>query len=269
MNYAATLPERFDLLTSKPLSVAFNLGLDHGVAASVAGGQRPAAVRIWNWAETCAVIGSSQSLSNEIDLEAASNRGVRVLRRSSGGGTMFMDPQNAITYSVILPTQALAGLSLRDSYALCDSWVLKALQGLGVPAFYRPINDIATDDGKIGGAAQRRMASGVTIHHATMSWDINGKDLLAVTRLFREDLRTRGTKSAQKKVVGISQYCDASRGDVIEAMVRSLEGGAQASDTEAACRRIRRGTYRPDELAEAKRMASSKFAARAWLHRID
>lgn len=255
----AQLPERFDLLTSRSLSVALNLGLDHGVATEVGAGRRPAAVRIWNWDETCAVIGSSQSLSNEIDLEAASVRGVRVLRRSSGGGTMFMDPKNAITYSVIVPTEALAGMSLRESYALCDSWVLEAVQGLGVPAFYRPINDIATAEGKIGGAAQRRMANGVTIHHATMSWDIEGPAMLAVTRLFRDDLGTRGAKSAQKKVVGISHYCGASKADVVVAMIKSLEDG----------RAVRRGTYRPSELVEAQKMIKSKFGSRKWLHRID
>ena len=255
----AHLPERFDLLTSRPLPVALNLGLDHGVATEVGAGRRPAAARIWNWDETCAVIGSSQSLSNEIDLDAAAAREVRVLRRSSGGGTMFMDSKNAITYSVIVPTAALAGLSLRESYALCDSWVLEAVQGLGVPAFYRPINDIATAEGKIGGAAQRRMASGVTIHHATMSWDINSEGLLAVTRLFREDLGTRGAKSAQKKVVGISHYCDVSREKVIDVMIASLEDG----------RVVRRGTYRPSELVEAQKMMKAKFGSRAWLHRID
>lgn len=307
MGRMAQLPHRFDLLTSKPLSVAFNLGLDHAVAGQVGAGRRPATVRIWNWDETCAVIGSSQSLSNEIDLDAARSRGVRVLRRSSGGGTMFMDPKNAITYSVILPTETLAGLTLRESYALCDSWVLAAVQGLGVPAFYRPINDIATDDGKIGGAAQRRMASGVTIHHATLSWDIDGAGLLAVTRLFREDLGTRGAKSAQKKVVGISYYCGATREDVIEAMVASLEAGespeadagveagepggtdesaesgpgtqadrgvesgwgAEAGAGVRQRREVRRGTYRPDELLEAQKMVNSKFGCRRWLHRID
>ena len=255
---AAGLPSRFDLLESRPLSIALNLALDHAVAESVAGGVRPAAVRLWSWSETAAVIGSSQSLSNEIDVEAAKERGIALARRASGGGTMYMDPARAVAYSVIVPSAALSGLSLRESYALCDSWVLLALKKMGVPAFYMPVNDIATLDGKIGGAAQRRLAGGATIHHAVMSWEIEIEQLLAVTRLFRPDTGARGTKSAQKKVVGIRFYVDAAREDVIEALRRSLARG----------RTVRKAKYRPDELIAAKSLADAKFADPAWLARI-
>jgi len=234
------------------------LALDHAVAESVAGGVRPAAVRLWSWSETAAVIGSSQSLSNEIDVEAAKERGIALARRASGGGTMYMDPARAVAYSVIVPSAALSGLSLRESYALCDSWVLRALKEMGVPAFYMPVNDIATLDGKIGGAAQRRLAGGATIHHAVMSWEIETEQLLAVTRLFRPDTGARGTKSAQKKVVGIRFYVDAAREDVIEALRRSLARG----------RTVRKAKYRPDELIAAKSLADAKFADPAWLARI-
>lgn len=255
---AADLPSRFDLLESRPLSIVLNLALDHAVAESVAGGVRPAAVRLWSWSETAAVIGSSQSLSNEIDVEAAKERGIALARRASGGGTMYMDPARAVAYSVIVPSAALSGLSLRESYALCDSWVLRALKEMGVPAFYMPVNDIATLDGKIGGAAQRRLAGGATIHHAVMSWEIETEQLLAVTRLFRPDTGARGTKSAQKKVVGIRSYVDAAREDVIEALRRSLARG----------RTVRKAKYRPDELIAAKSLADAKFADPAWLARI-
>ncbi len=204
------------------------------------------------------MIGSSQSLSNEIDVEAAKERGIALARRASGGGTMYMDPARAVAYSVIVPSAALSGLSLRESYALCDSWVLLALKKMGVPAFYMPVNDIATLDGKIGGAAQRRLAGGATIHHAVMSWEIETEQLLAVTRLFRPDTGARGTKSAQKKVVGISSYVDAAREDVIEALRRSLARG----------RTVRKAKYRPDELIAAKSLADAKFADPAWLARI-
>lgn len=255
---AARLPSRFDLLESRPLSIAVNLALDHAVAESVADGMRPAAVRLWNWNETAAVIGSSQSLSNEIDVEAAKERGIALARRASGGGTMYMDPARAIAYSVIVPSAALSGLSLRESYALCDSWVLRSLKEMGVPAFYMPINDIATLDGKIGGAAQRRLAGGATIHHAVMSWEIETEQLLAVTRLFRPDTGARGVKSAQKKAVGIRSYVDVAREGVIDALRRSLARG----------RTVRKAKYRPDELIAAQSLAKAKFADPAWLTRI-
>ena len=47
------------------------------------------------------------------------------------------------------------GISFADSYAFLDAWVMAALQKVGITAFYVPLNEIATDQGKIGGAAQK------------------------------------------------------------------------------------------------------------------
>lgn len=256
----------FDLIRTRALSVEANIALDHAIAASVREGVRPAAVRIWDWDTTAIVMGSSQSLSNEVDWNAAQSRGVRVARRASGGGTMFMDPLRAITYSVIIPEEKVADLSLRESYAVCDSWVLRALHRLGVPAFYRPINDIATREGKIGGAAQRRIAGGVVIHHAAMSWEINTEELMAVTRLFRPDTGARGTKSAQKKVVGIHDYVDVTRDEVIEALTVELCTAQRGKH--GRLRTVRESRIRPKEIALAERLVKEKFGTEKWLRKI-
>ena len=49
------------------------------------------------------VIGSFQSLRNEVDPDGAERHGITVVRRISGGGAMFMERGNAITYSLYLP----------------------------------------------------------------------------------------------------------------------------------------------------------------------
>ncbi|OKI81315.1 hypothetical protein AMK11_25420 [Streptomyces sp. CB02414] len=54
-------------------------------------------------------------------------------------------------------TPARQGLSFQDSYAYLDDWVLGALGDMGIKAWYQPLNDIATDQGKIAGAAQKRV----------------------------------------------------------------------------------------------------------------
>ena len=49
------------------------------------------------------IIGSFQSLRNEVDPEGARRHGVDVVRRISGGGAMFVEPGNTITYSLSVP----------------------------------------------------------------------------------------------------------------------------------------------------------------------
>lgn len=47
-----------------------------------------------------------------------------VVRRISGGGAMFIEPGNTITYSLSVPDALVRGLSFADSYAYLDDWVL-------------------------------------------------------------------------------------------------------------------------------------------------
>lgn len=82
---------------------------------------------------------------------------------------MCIGPTRVVAYSVIMPSAALSGLSLRESYVLCNSWVLRAPREMGAPALYMPINDTVALDKKIGGATQHRLAGGAMVHHTIMS----------------------------------------------------------------------------------------------------
>lgn len=70
---------------------------------------------------------------------------------------MFMEGGNCVTYSLYAPEKLVAGLSYVESYVFLDRWVIAALAHLGINAWYVPINDITSDGGKIGGAAQKRV----------------------------------------------------------------------------------------------------------------
>ncbi|MBX7557272.1 lipoate--protein ligase family protein, partial [Streptomyces sp. tea 10] len=142
-----------------------NLALDEVLAKEVGAGHRHPTLRIWDWDEPAVVIGSFQSVRNEVDPEGAARHGIQVVRRVSGGGAMFMEAGNCITYSLYVPQTLVDGMSFADSYPFLDAWVMQAFADLGVEAFYVPLNDIATPQGKIGGAAQKRFANGGMVHH--------------------------------------------------------------------------------------------------------
>ncbi|NEB73079.1 lipoate--protein ligase family protein, partial [Streptomyces fulvissimus] len=92
------------------------------------------------WGGPAVIIGSFQSLRNEVDPEGAARHGVGVVRRISGGGAMFVEPGNTITYSLSVPASLVSGLSFADSYAYLDDWVLGALADMGIKAWYQPLN---------------------------------------------------------------------------------------------------------------------------------
>ena len=150
-----------------------HVALDEVLARKVARGEAGPSLRFWEWDSPLVVIGSFQSYNNEIDEEGRAEHGIDVVRRITGGGAMFMEPGNCITYSLVVPESLVEGLSFQRAYEFLDDWVMGALAEIGIKARYVPLNDIASEQGKIAGAAQRRLAGGVVLHHVTMAYDID------------------------------------------------------------------------------------------------
>lgn len=248
----------WELVHPGPLDPVTHLALDQVLAEEVGAGRRAPTLRIWEWDRPAVVIGSFQSVANEVDAENAARYGIPVVRRISGGGAMFMEAGSIITYSLYAPIELVQGMSFADSYAYLDDWVLVALRSLGIDASYQPLNDIASPAGKIGGAAQKRLADGAVLHHVTMSYDIDADKMVQVLRIGREKLSDKGTKSAQKRVDPLRSQTGLPRAAIIERMVetfRSLHG-------------LRDGEITPAEYARAEQLVAEKFATDEWLYRV-
>lgn len=248
----------FDLIGPVTLPPLTNLGLDEVLPAEVAAGRRRPLLRFWDWDSPLVVIGSFQSVRNEVDPDGAARHGIGVGRRISGGGAMFMEPGNCITYSLVVPGSLVEGLSFEQSYAFLDDWVLGALADVGVTARYVPLNDIASDKGKIAGAAQRRFATGVVLHHVTMAYDIDAEKMTEVLRIGREKLSDKGTRSAAKRVDPMRSQTGLARAEVMDAFMRHFRERYATVDS----------TYTADELARADELVRTKFGTPEWTNRV-
>ena len=248
----------WQLVHEPAVSPAMNLALDEVLTQRVGDGRRVPTLRIWEWNESAVVIGSFQSYRNEVDPEGAATHGFDVVRRISGGGAMLMAAGQIITYSLYVPASLVAGMTFADSYAFLDDWVLQALRSLGIDAVYQPLNDIASPTGKIGGAAQKRLANGGVLHHATLSYDIDGQVMTEVLRIGREKLSDKGTTSAAKRVDPLRSQTGLERAEIIE---RFKDTFRSLTDAET-------GSISADEYADAEALVESKFATEAWLHRV-
>ncbi len=245
----------WELIRETPTQPALQMALDEVLLRRVGAGLRPPTLRFWAWASRAVIIGRFQSLRNEVDLEESRAMGVQVVRRLSGGGAMFVEPDRAITYSLYLPEGLLEGVSFVDSYEALDSWVVGGFRELGVKASYAPLNDITSPEGKIGGAAQARRAGGV-LHHTTIAYEMSADDMLRVLRIGREKLSDKGITSAAKRVSPLRRQTDLSREAIVEHLIASF--GRRFGLVE--------GRLTGEELAEAERLAADKFATAAWTH---
>ena len=243
----------WQLIHTAPQSPSLHMALDDVLTHEVGAGRRPPTLRIWEWAGPAVVIGRFQSLRNEVDMQAAQRHAVDVVRRVSGGGAMFIEPGNTITYSIYAPQSLVKGLSFQEAYAFLDAWVLEALAELGIEAWYQPLNDITSTGGKIAGAAQVHRG-GAVLHHVTMAYDIDAAKMLDVLRIGREKLSDKGTTSAAKRVDPLRSQTGLPREAVIEHMIATFRRLHGLGD----------GTLRMDELTQAETLAQSKFGSREW-----
>jgi len=233
------------------------LALDEVVLDRVIAGHRGPTLRFWEWGERALVLGSHQALANEVDREAATRLGFTVARRMSGGGTMIVEPGRTITYSLYAPESLVAGLSFVDSFARLDAWAVDCLRDLGVPADYRPINDIVSPEGKIGGAAQARRRGSV-LHHTAIAHAMDTAIVPRLIRIGRDRVSPRGVRSAEKEVSPLDRWLALDRNAVVAALADCFSRGHAA----------RPGALRQDELEAARALAAAKYATPDWVDRI-
>ena len=136
-------------------------------------GSGRALLRLWETPGHVVVLGYSNKIRSEVDLEACASRGVPVIRRFTGGGTVLQGP-GCLNYSLILPIRADGPLS---SITGTSSFVLQrhsaALQGmLQEPVEHQGQSDLAIGGRKCSGNAQRRLQR-YLLFHGTILLDLD------------------------------------------------------------------------------------------------
>jgi lipoate-protein ligase A len=209
-------------------------------------------LRFWYRDNDSVPMGRFQSHQDEVEPEYIEEHGIDVVRRVTGGGAMFVEPGNVITYSLYLPKEEVPD-DIEESYQELDSFAVEALKQLGVEASYEPLNDIEHEAGKIGGAAQLRKQDAV-LHHTTMSYDLDTKRMLKALRIGKEKVSDKAVKSAEKRVSRIKDHADLDRAEVVEKMIEVFSEGKEVEE----------GSLTDEELEEARGLAEEKFSSDEW-----
>lgn len=212
-----------------PRSPQEQMSLDERWAREVASGARPATLRFWEWSAPAIVVGRFQSIPDEVRLDQARREGFHVVRRCTGGGAMVVTPRGAITYSLYAPRAFIADCDARQAYRLCDGWLVDTLRSLGVNAGFSGLNDIASPQGKIGGAAQRRFPAraggpGAVLHHTTLAYDLDGGLMARVLNTSGEKLSDKAVRSASRRVDPLRRRTAMSRDALLARLLASVQG---------------------------------------------
>lgn len=149
------------------------------------------------------LIGRNQNTLTEIDYEYVRQEKIDVVRRLSGGGTVFNDLGN-INFTFITK-KAQDGSSLSNGFEKFAFPVIKALQSLGVNAVFTGRNDITIDEKKFSGNAQYHYKY-KTLHHGTLLFSGNLERLAKALKSKPLKLQDKGVKSVRSRVTNISEH---------------------------------------------------------------
>ena len=248
-----------DLIRDRPRQPVMQMAMDQALNDAVAQGQLPPTLRIWNWGAPAVILGRFQSLSREVHVERARSLGFTLVRRCTGGGTMVIQPDRAITYSLYLPLDFVKGADMIDSYRICDYWLVRGLRMLGIQAGWQGMNDIASPRGKMGGAAQRRLPAGSRgpgglLHHTTLSYSVDADLMAQVLNVDPEKFHDKAVTSVRSRVDPIDRQTGLSRQPLIDALLDTLPSlvtdlriSSPAPEIEQRARTLARHRYGREE----------------------
>jgi lipoyl(octanoyl) transferase len=176
------------LLVTEPLDAAANMALDEALLqVRLARATRPT-LRFFAWAPPAISLGYGQALDERIDLDAARDLGLGLVRRPTGGSAILHEgPDLEVTYSVVAAAGDFPGADeLLSTYRWIGSALVEGLRGLGAPVEMVPVqpsdpasmpafcfartgsHELEVDGKKLVGSAQRRRGNAFLQHGSIM-----------------------------------------------------------------------------------------------------
>ena len=145
------------------------------------------------------VCGSYQNVFAEVNVPKALDAGVAIVRRPSGGGTVYHDEGN-LNYTYIRSCKAE-----EVTYGPFIEPMVKALNAIGIPAEMNRTCDIAIDNLKVSGSAQKIVKDRV-LHHGTLLYRCDLTSLKAIANGQRDSFESKGTKSVPWPVTNMADH---------------------------------------------------------------
>jgi lipoate-protein ligase A len=147
----------------------------------------PNTLRFYRWKPSAVSIGRFQDVFNEVMVENCKSHGVDVVRRITGGGTVYHDFEGEITYSVVSREKDLGNTDVVNAYNTICNGLIEAAKILGVKANFnsgdpRNCPNIVVQGKKISGSAQFHRG-GVLLQHGTFLLEIDLKKMYTFLRV--------------------------------------------------------------------------------------
>ncbi len=183
-------------ITNSSHDPAFNLALEEYTVKKLLGSQ--SYFILWQ-NQPAVIIGRNQNTIEEINQAYIKDKGIRVVRRMSGGGAVYHDLGN-INFSVVV--------NENGDFANFEKFtrpIIAALARIGIEAENNGRNDITIKGRKFSGNAQFKYKDRL-LHHGTILFNSRLEDMAEALNPSEEKISSRGIKSVRSRVSNISEH---------------------------------------------------------------
>ena len=168
-------------------NAAMNMAVDEAILRSRVAEEVPNTLRFYRWKPSAVSIGRFQNLEKEVNLTNSEKLGVDVVRRISGGGTVYHDSEGEVTYSVVANAHDMGAKDITEVYSRVYAAISEALRMIGIPTDYSPGDvkncpNLTVKGRKISGSAQANK-SGVILQHGTLLLDVDLPKMFTLLRV--------------------------------------------------------------------------------------
>jgi lipoate-protein ligase A len=146
------------------------------------------------------IVGKNQNALEEFNTSYADEKDIQVIRRLSGGGTVYHDLGN-LNFSFIT---SYDGKNFHN-YRKFVQPIVNALNKMGVPAELNSRNDIFVNGRKISGNAQFAQ-KGRMLSHGTLLLNANLDQVVNSLHVSDVNIHSKSIKSVRSKVANINEF---------------------------------------------------------------
>lgn len=250
------------LLTFEMYNAFMNMAIDEAMLRARIENLGPNTVRFYCWKPSAVSIGRFQSIDDEVYLANCRKRCIDVVRRISGGGTVYHDVRSEITYSVVADKKDLGASDISTVYSKIYAGLDEAIKGLGLRADFNKGNvktcpSLTVNGMKISGSAQSHKKD-VVLQHGTLLVDVDLEKMFNLLRVPWAKTCMEVVNVAKSKITSIKKELgrDVSISEVYDALVAGFQSALNIKLVESKL------TCYEKELAE--KLCSEKYATDNW-----
>ncbi len=169
-------------------------------------------------------LGFHQDAGQEIDLDYAQAQNIPVFRREVGGGAVYLDGQQLFYQLVLRADHAGLPANKGEFYRKYLQPVVDTYREFGVPAEYKPVNDIIANGRKISGNGAAQIENSIVLV-GNFIQDFNYEMMTRVLRVPDEKFRDKVFKTMSENLTTFLRETGKipANSDLAQALVKRYE----------------------------------------------